>query len=246
MTALAEPGWPARLLRQQRKDRLPAEPFRGRGKMNMADQRFSRTHHIRRGADFQRVYRRRRRRQQNLQVKPPRIHGNPAILVPRPQLLRPVPIQLHPVLIRIAQIRRVAHSMVGRAIQPHPMPDQPLQRRTQVRPRRIQNRHVIQPRRPRRRRLPALALPRIQPNVVVVPARRNKRRLLPKPLHQRKPQHPAVKLQRTLKVRHLQMHMPNSRSIRYRHSNPMITPGRHGILLATIGSITRSAVRVTK
>ena len=27
--------------------------------MNMADQRFSRTHHIRRGADFQRVYRRR-------------------------------------------------------------------------------------------------------------------------------------------------------------------------------------------
>jgi hypothetical protein len=72
--------------------------------------------------------------------------------------------------------------------------------------------------------VPALALPRIQPDVVVVSTRRDKRRSRPQPLRQLKSQHAAIKLQRPLKFRHLQMHMPNPRSTRYRHIAFMIFP----------------------
>ena len=107
------------------------------------------------------------------------------------------------------QVKRLAHPVVGGAFERHACAHQPLQRVSQSRTCRVHNRQVVQPGRPCRWSGPALALPRIQPDVVMVTPSRDKRRRVPESLHQLKPQNPAVKSQRPLKVSYLQVDMPH-------------------------------------
>ena len=156
-------------------------------------------------------------RQQTPQIQRPRIHRERPICLFWPLLHRPVPIKLHAIAIRIPQIERLAHSMVCSCLKRYSRIHQPLQRIPQRRPRRIQNRQVIKPRRSGRRRLSARTLSRIQSNVMVIITRRNKRSRIPKSQLQPKPQHAAIKRQRPVDVRDLQMHMPDPRPRINRH-----------------------------
>lgn len=77
-------------------------------------------------------------------------------------------------------------------------------------PRRIQDRHVKQPGCSTRRRRPAGTLPRVQPDVMVVPPGRHKRGLGAVPLSGRKTENSAIEVKRTLKIGDLQMNVPNA------------------------------------
>lgn len=147
--------------------------------------------------------------QQRLQIQWSCKHRQLAVGTPRPLLPRTIPIQLNPVPIRITQIQRLAHSMVRCAVERDARPHQPLQSIGQRSLGRIQNRQMIKPRSSRCRSRPTCALPRIQPNMVVISARRDKRGRVAKPLHQLKPKHTAVELQRPFQIGHLQMDMPD-------------------------------------
>jgi hypothetical protein len=167
--------------------------------------------------------------QQPAQIQRSRHHCEPTIRQPRPLLHRTIPIKLHAIPIRITQIQRLAHAMIGCSLEPHSRIDQPLQSIRQLPPRRIHNRQMIKPSRSRSRRRPTRTLPRIQPNMVVIPARGKKHSRVSIPLRHRKPQHVPVEPKRPFQVRHLQMHMPNSRlwmnlshiNQMFQHSNPL-------------------------
>src|SRR4029453_2760031 len=66
---------------------------------------------------------------------------------------------------------------------------------------------VIKPGRSPGRRLPAVALPSVQSDVMMIPAARKKCRRRSETLRQLKPKHIAIKSKRTLQVRHFQMHV---------------------------------------
>ena len=100
--------------------------------------------------------------------------------------------------------------MVGRAIKLHPVGDKALQRICKVGAGGIEDCHVIEARGARRRRAAAFALPGVEADVVVIAASRNECRLAAEHLLQLETQHAAVEIQGALKVRDLEMHMPNA------------------------------------
>ena len=100
--------------------------------------------------------------------------------------------------------------MIRRAIERDARCREPPQCVPQLRPRRILDRHVIQPRRARRRCPPAGTLPGFQPEVMMIPAGRKKRCLSPDPLRHLKPEHIPIERQRPLQIRHLQMPMADA------------------------------------
>ena len=114
------------------------------------------------------------------------------------------------VLVGIAQIKRLAHAMIRRTVEFDARCDQAPQRIRQQRARRIEDGHVIQTRCARRRRRTARALPRVQPDVMMITARRQKHRLLPVTLHHLEAQHIAPEAKRTFELGHLQMHVPDA------------------------------------
>ena len=69
---------------------------------------------------------------------------------------------------------------------------------------------MIKAGRPRWRRLPARAFPSVQPNVMVIAAGGDKRRLRAVPLCKFKAQQVAVKRQRPFEVGHFQMYMADA------------------------------------
>jgi len=129
----------------------------------------------------------------------------------RPLFLWPIPIKLHPIPIRVPQIQRLTHPMIRRPIQFDPRRHQPTQRIRQLRARRIQNRQMIQAGCARSRRPTAFTLPGIQPNMMVIPTRRQKRRLCAVHLRHLKPQHIPIKPQRPLQISDLQVNMADAR-----------------------------------
>jgi hypothetical protein len=147
--------------------------------------------------------------QQRVHIQRMREHPNAPVRRARPLLSRSIPVEFHPVAVWITKVNRLAHAVVGSAFEPNPRFHDATQRICEERARRIHNRDVIQPRRARRRRRPALTLPRVQPDMMVIPARRDKRRALAHPLSQLKPQHAAIKRQRPVQIRNLQMHVAN-------------------------------------
>src|SRR5687767_7004093 len=97
--------------------------------------------------------------------------------------------------------------MVRGSIQLDSRGEYPSQRVRQQRPRGIQNRDVIESRSAGWRWRTAGTLPRVQRDVVVIAARREKRGLTPDPLRHLEAQHIPPKSERPLEVRHFQMHM---------------------------------------
>jgi len=94
-----------------------------------------------------------------------------------------------------------------RPVERNPRLHQPLQGVTQSSSRRIYDCQVKQPGRPSGWSFTALALPRIQPDMVVIPARGEERRLVAKSLCHIKSKHPVVELECPLQVRHLQVNV---------------------------------------
>jgi hypothetical protein len=114
------------------------------------------------------------------------------------------------VLVGITQVKRLAHAVVGGPVEANAGLVYTPEGVGQCRPGGVQNRHVVQPRRAWWRWGTPATFPRIQPDVVVVPARRHKRRLGAETLHEGKPQHVDVKGQRAFEVGDFQVHMPDA------------------------------------
>ena len=75
---------------------------------------------------------------------------------------------------------------------------------------RIKNRGVKQPGRAGRRRMAALALPGVQPDVVMIAARRDERRLVAVALHHLEAEHVAIETERAIEVGDFEMNMPDA------------------------------------
>src|SRR5256885_15601843 len=87
-----------------------------------------------------------------------------------PAVPRAIPIELDAVLVRIAQIERLAHAMVARAVERDAGVDQAAQRTRERGAGRVEDRDVIEPGRALRRRRAALAFPGVEPDVMVIAA----------------------------------------------------------------------------
>lgn len=177
--------------------------------------------------------------QKCIQIQRMREHLNAVISTARPLVLRPVPVQLHPVAVRVSQVNCLAHSVIRSAFQWNPRLENAPQRIRQQGACRIQNREMIQPRGSLGRRQSTRAFPRVQSDMMMIPARRDKRRALAVALGQFKPKHAAIKRQRPIQVRHFQMHVANPdfriyrslfhKGLDARHSARVSSPCRHSV-----------------
>ena len=129
---------------------------------------------------------------------------------PRPSFLGAIPIELDAVLVGIAQIERFRDPVVAGAVERDAGRDQPAQRIGELGPRRIEDGEMVEAGRAGRRRLPAGALPGVQPDMVMIAAGRDEGRLRPVALHQLEAEHAAIESERTIKIRDLQMHMADA------------------------------------
>ena len=71
---------------------------------------------------------------------------------------------------------------------------------------------MIEAGRARWRRLAAVALPGVEPDVVVITASRDERCRVSHALHQLEAEDSTIEIQRALEIRHLQVHMTNARA----------------------------------
>ena len=92
--------------------------------------------------------------EQRVQIKWPRHHRQVTLSRPWPLLEWKVPVKLNSVIVRIAQVERVADSVIGRALKRNPRLNQSVQGIRQFRPGGIENRKMVESRRPPCRRLP--------------------------------------------------------------------------------------------
>jgi hypothetical protein len=151
-----------------------------------------------------------RRIQEPLKLQRPRIHRQATLRVHRPLLPRTIPVELDAVLIRIAQIERLAYSVIRRPIQPHLRVDQAIERITQRCTRRVYQRQVIEPGCSWSRMRSAQTFPGIQPNVMVVSARRDECGSIAKAKHQFEAKHTAVEVERAIQIGDLQVNMSHT------------------------------------
>ncbi len=107
------------------------------------------------------------------------------------------------------QIKRFAHAVIARAIKRDPGGNETTERIGQRRSSRIKNGEVIKACRPRRRRACSFALPRIQADVMMIAAGRDKGGLAAVTLLQLEPENAAVEIQGALEIRHLEVHVPD-------------------------------------
>lgn len=149
--------------------------------------------------------------QQPVQIQLPGIHPNAAVGFVRPFLAGTVSVQFHAVLVGIVEVNRLGYAMIRRAPDGVVRVDEALEGYRQIAAGGVQNRRMKQPRRLCRSRLGAFTLPRIQADVVVVAARRDKRRLVTLHRSQLKTRQITVKPQRPVEVGYFQMDMPNAR-----------------------------------
>ncbi len=124
--------------------------------------------------------------------------------------LRAVPVKLHSIAVGVTQVNRLAHAMIGRAVNLNARREQAAQRVGELGAGGIENRQMIQAGRVARGRRTAVAFPSIQADVVMIAAGGNKRRLRPEALREFKAQHVTVKPQRALQVGHFEMHVADA------------------------------------
>jgi len=144
------------------------------------------------------------------QVEVARVHRELAVGRARPLFLRPVPVKLDAVLVGIAQVERLADAVIGSAVERNLRLDQTAQRIAQRRAGRIEDREMVQAGRALGRRRAAAALPGVEPDVMMITAGRNERRLQAKPLRQLKAEYAAIKGQRPVDIGDLQMHVADA------------------------------------
>src|SRR5215471_9510173 len=94
-------------------------------------------------------------------------HRKLAVRIARPLLARAIPIKLDAVVIRIAQIERFAHAVIGSALERNLGRHQTPQRVGECGAARIEHGQMIEPGAARRRWIAAAAFPGIEPDVMV-------------------------------------------------------------------------------
>jgi hypothetical protein len=124
--------------------------------------------------------------------------------------LWPIAIQFHAVAVRIAQVERLAHPVIGRALQPYARRNQPPQCIRQRRPIGINDSVMIEPGGAIGRRRAAQAFPCIQGNVMVITTGGEECSLVAYTLHQFKAKNVPVKSDSAFKISNLQVHVPHS------------------------------------
>ena len=102
--------------------------------------------------------------------------------------------------------------MVARAVERHRRVAQPSQRVAERRAVRVADGEVVETGRARRRWTAALALPGIQPDVVVVPAGTQEGGRRSHPLRQLEPKDAGIERERAIQIRNLEMDVPDVRS----------------------------------
>src|SRR4029078_7346901 len=115
-------------------------------------------------------------------------HRESALRVSRPFLWWPIPVKLHAVLIGITQIQRFADAMVRGAIERNARARYAPERIGELAPCRIQDRKMIKAGRLGWRGTSPEAFPRIQSDVMMIPARGKKRRRVAITLRHFKPE----------------------------------------------------------
>src|SRR3954451_14556824 len=103
------------------------------------------------------------------------VHSEFAFAIAWPLRLRTVAIELNSVLIGIAQVKRLAHAVIGGSIQRNPRLHHAAQRGAQCGAGGIKECEVLKAGCPWSRRRSAFALPGIESDVVVVTARGDER-----------------------------------------------------------------------
>src|SRR5713101_30048 len=144
--------------------------------------------------------------QQIVEIEPPGDHVERAVRRARPKLLPPVAIELDPVLVGVAQVERLAHAMVGSAVERNAGLDQAAERIRKRGARRIEDREMIEPGGPGRRRRSAQTLPGVERDVMMIPAGRDEGGAGP-PLGELKTENAAIEFQRPLEIGDFEMHM---------------------------------------
>src|SRR3954462_1102897 len=97
--------------------------------------------------------------------------------------------------------------MVARAVERNAGREHAVQRIRQRRPRRIEDRGVIEPGRARRWRRAAFALPGVEPDVVVIAAGRDEGRAGAHALHQLETEHAAIEAERAIEIGDLEVNV---------------------------------------
>jgi hypothetical protein len=128
----------------------------------------------------------------------------------RPFFPGAVAVEFNPILVGIAQIKGFTDPVVGGPIQRVAGPLEAAERLRQGRTRGIKDGCVVQSRRAYRGRRAAETLPSVEPNVMVIAAGRDKRRLAAKSLHQLKTQYVTVKIKGPLQVSDFEMNMADA------------------------------------
>ncbi len=102
--------------------------------------------------------------------------------------------------------------MVGRSLQGDICPHEPTQGISQIRACRIENGEVVQTRSAMSGRMATGTFPRVQPNVMMVAAGREKGRLISKSLHEEKPRNIPIKTDGAIEIGDLEVDVADAGS----------------------------------
>ena len=138
-----------------------------------------------------------------------RVHHQCTVFIPRPVAPRTIPIQFDAVLIWVVEIQRFTDAMIRGAVECNPSLLQSVESVCQCGAIRIQNGDVVQSRGTGRRGPTARALPRVEPNVMVVPTRANESCLRSHTCREFEAKYTAVKLQGPFEVGDSQVDVSN-------------------------------------
>lgn len=150
--------------------------------------------------------------QEIFQVQRLGIHGQSAVGGEGPGRLGFVPIKLNAVLIRIAEIKSFADSVIRCPLEGNACPDQSLQGIGKFGPGGIKDGEMKEPRSPGGGGMTSLALPRIESDVMMIPACCEKRRLPTVTLGHLKAEDIPVEVDGAIKVGDLEVDMPDART----------------------------------
>src|SRR2546428_5413408 len=137
------------------------------------------------------------------------MHDERAVRCARPGACGTVAVELHSVAVRIAQIDRLAYAVVGGPCEGDAVPEHAPRGRPKGLAVGVQNREVVQPGRPRGGSRRAAPRPGVEPDVVVVAARRQEHRLPTVASRHLETQDVAIERERALEVRNGEVDVPD-------------------------------------
>jgi hypothetical protein len=135
----------------------------------------------------------------------PSDHGELAVSASGPFGLRPIAIELNSIAIGIAQVKRLAHAVIGRALKRNTGLHQTVEGVTELRPVRIEDGKMVEARGTARWWRSTLALPGVEPDVVMVAPSGDERSLVANALRELEPEDAAVEGERAIQVGDLEM-----------------------------------------